>query len=310
MLCKFRVHVKHWRLHCLQVTLVDTAGLRESTDDIERMGMERARSAMTSADIIALVLDLQSEPEMAAALQQQQQTPARAHDKGAGAEDTIIAIGRRLIEEVVGLDHNGHPTSDGEQQVGPESRRERMALEEQDCHSAVSRPQHQKTLLVLNKSDLQPLPQQSLGMTAPMNSDRLPGSSQVRSNGACAAELSTEALPQRGEASASGAGSYQPDRVVTPEADAVRTEQSKSQVEGTADDMAGAVAISCRTGEGLDRLLARLSEVVANITEAGDADGAIITRCCQLPVSAPVQAVYAAGYHTPCLGGITSHSGI
>ena len=265
---------------------MDTAGLRESTDDIERMGMERARSAMTTADIIAIVLDLQSEPELAAVLQQQQHNSASAHDNGLGAQDEVIAVGRRLIKEVVGPDNPEHSTRDpaGEQQRGPDLIGQRMIVEEQDSDSAVSRPQHQKTLLVLNKSDLQPLSQQLPGLTGP--SQCPPDTSQDRSNGACAAELSTDPCLQTDGRSASGAGSCQPVDLLPPEADAVGHEQSKKQAEGAAGDMVGAVATSCRTGEGLDRLLARLSEVVAEITQAGDADGAIITRCCQLPVMA------------------------
>ncbi|KAK9916100.1 hypothetical protein WJX75_008574 [Coccomyxa subellipsoidea] len=44
-------------LEGFKVTLVDTAGLRESADAIEVAGMQRARSAMRDADIIALVID-------------------------------------------------------------------------------------------------------------------------------------------------------------------------------------------------------------------------------------------------------------
>ncbi len=41
----------------LEVKLVDTAGIRESRDEIERMGIERAESTIDRADIILFVLD-------------------------------------------------------------------------------------------------------------------------------------------------------------------------------------------------------------------------------------------------------------
>ena len=39
------------------VLLTDTAGLRESTDDVERIGVDRTRQAMADADLIVIVLD-------------------------------------------------------------------------------------------------------------------------------------------------------------------------------------------------------------------------------------------------------------
>ena len=39
------------------VVLTDTAGLRESTDDVERIGVDRTRQAMADADLIVVVLD-------------------------------------------------------------------------------------------------------------------------------------------------------------------------------------------------------------------------------------------------------------
>jgi tRNA modification GTPase len=48
----------------MQVTLVDTAGLRESSDDIERQGMQRARAEVAGADIVALVQDASADGPM------------------------------------------------------------------------------------------------------------------------------------------------------------------------------------------------------------------------------------------------------
>ena len=45
------------RLDGLELTLVDTAGLREGGDDIEREGMRRARSELQRADLALVVLD-------------------------------------------------------------------------------------------------------------------------------------------------------------------------------------------------------------------------------------------------------------
>src|SRR3546814_2104981 len=45
------------RIDGVELTLVDTAGLRESGDMIEREGMRRARAELERADIALVVLD-------------------------------------------------------------------------------------------------------------------------------------------------------------------------------------------------------------------------------------------------------------
>ena len=44
-------------LRGVPLRLIDTAGLRESTDDIERLGMERSRAALAAADLVLWVVD-------------------------------------------------------------------------------------------------------------------------------------------------------------------------------------------------------------------------------------------------------------
>jgi tRNA modification GTPase len=44
-------------LHGIPLRLIDTAGLHESSDDVERLGMQRTHDAITHADVVIEVLD-------------------------------------------------------------------------------------------------------------------------------------------------------------------------------------------------------------------------------------------------------------
>jgi len=270
---------------CLQVTLVDTAGLRESTDDIERMGMERARSAMTSADIIAVVLDLHSEPDLAAVLQrsqQQQQQSPDSSEQGPLVESALMTVGRGLIKEVVGSESGGlSSAAAGDSQPDSESAERGISRAQHNDDSAVSRPQHQKTLLVLNKSDLQPLSQQSSGLLDDTSTSSQQMFSGESSNGIYPVQSNdrSSSLQSRIE-SATRERSDQSDSLREHEAASLGCKRGEQGLEGVADDVAGVVAISCKTGDGLDRLLARLSQLVADMTDSGDAGDFVITRCC------------------------------
>jgi tRNA modification GTPase len=49
----------HMRLHGLNLRLIDTAGIRETSEEIEEEGIRRSHQAMREADLILLILDAQ-----------------------------------------------------------------------------------------------------------------------------------------------------------------------------------------------------------------------------------------------------------
>ena len=253
------------------MTLVDTAGLRDSTDEIEQMGMRRARAAMTSADIIAVVMDLQTEPELTAAVrgaQQQGQGVATGDKVTPAADDAIVRIAGGLLREVAWLEKEPHAGYAAE--VADDQAKDRRDLSAAD-KDAVSRQQHQQMLVILNKSDLQSVPELSAPHTSsaplPSSSDspaQLPGGIAGSSNGAV---HDTGAWHQ---------ASHQEDLGTSSSSHDAQLASSGGSMPGSA----GAVAISCKTGEGLDELLVRLSQLVITMTRAGDAGegSTIITR--------------------------------
>jgi tRNA modification GTPase len=58
----------------IPVELVDTAGMHDSDDEVERIGIERARDAAAAADLVLEILDL-TRPEARAALPDLPETP-------------------------------------------------------------------------------------------------------------------------------------------------------------------------------------------------------------------------------------------
>ena len=67
-------------LNGLPITLTDTAGLRDTSDVVEREGIRRAYLAIEQADLLLLVYDLSTEPDplaLAAAFFANQMSPAR-----------------------------------------------------------------------------------------------------------------------------------------------------------------------------------------------------------------------------------------
>ena len=253
---------------------MDTAGLRESTDEIERMGMERARSAMTSADIIAVVMDLQTEPHLAAALHQQGQASGDASDPA--SESHVMTLARNLMTQVTDLEGDGGPSfAAAAASGGSESASERKASAE-EAENVLMRPQHQRTLLVLNKCDLQPMPQQPATSSAAASA----GSSSQLQHSSSSDSSTSGCGPVGSRVSSMQAGLDLASKDQSGTSASVQRLAPLRAGQGQAERAAEAVAISCRTGEGLDRLLARLSALVAAITDTGDAGegGAMITR--------------------------------
>ena len=258
----------------VQVTLVDTAGLRESTDEIERMGMERARSALTSADIIAVVMDLQTEPHLAAVLHQQGQASGDASDTA--SESPLMTLARNLMTQVTDLEGDGaHSSAAAAASGGSESASEREASAE-EAENILMRPQHQRTLVVLNKCDLQPMPQQPVISSAAASCG---SGSQLQHSSSSDSSISG-CGPVGSHVSSMQAGMDPVSKDQSGSSASVQRPAPLQAGQGQAERAAEAVAISCRTGEGLDRLLARLSALVAAVTDTGAAGegGAMITR--------------------------------
>jgi tRNA modification GTPase len=89
-------------LHGVPVTLLDTAGIAETSDPIEALGIERSRDALASATIALLVLDgsvSPSEPDLDLAARL-----AATGAGGSGAAPVVVAINKRDLPEWVAQD--------------------------------------------------------------------------------------------------------------------------------------------------------------------------------------------------------------
>jgi tRNA U34 5-carboxymethylaminomethyl modifying GTPase MnmE/TrmE len=188
-----------------------------------------------------------------------------------------MTLARNLISQVTDLEGKGGPGSAAAAALGgSESAREREASAG-EAENMLMRPQHQTTLLVLNKCDLQPMPQQpamsSAAASAGSGSQLQHSSSSDSSTSGCGPVGNHVSASM--QAGMDPASSYQ-----SGSSASVQRPAPQQAGQGQAERAAEAVAISCRTGEGLDRLLARLSALVAAITDTGDAGegGAMITR--------------------------------
>lgn len=124
---------EHINLDGLPLHIIDTAGLRETTDTVEQEGVRRAWDAIGSADLVLLVIDAANEPSAADTRLQKQLPPhipvTRVHNKidligrkpalDANEESASVAISaktgqgmellRRHLKSVAGF-HDGAET--------------------------------------------------------------------------------------------------------------------------------------------------------------------------------------------------------
>jgi tRNA modification GTPase len=105
------------------LTLVDTAGLRTSTDEIERLGMERTRRELASADVVIVVSeagrparaldDVPSETQRVCVFNKTDLHPGFAVPRGALGVSALTGAGldelRQAILEAAGWSSSGEP---------------------------------------------------------------------------------------------------------------------------------------------------------------------------------------------------------
>jgi tRNA modification GTPase len=85
-------------LRGIPATLLDTAGIAETADVVERLGIERSRRALTASAAAVLVLDGSSPPsddDLAVA----RLLAARLHESGIGATPVVIAVNKSDLAE-------------------------------------------------------------------------------------------------------------------------------------------------------------------------------------------------------------------
>jgi tRNA modification GTPase len=80
----------------IRITLVDTAGVRESTDDVERIGVERARTAAERADILLWLGEASAAPTSGSTLLVASRADEHTDSPSQGAIATSVVTGQGL----------------------------------------------------------------------------------------------------------------------------------------------------------------------------------------------------------------------
>ncbi len=244
-----------------QVTLVDTAGLRESVNAIEVAGMQRARSAMGDADIIALVLD-QSAPCDTATTADTVRTAQDdlSSSEQSGMEDASFSDDSMesamqslnlLLAEASSSDSLGSWSDADAKDTQSEAASGASSNEQTRQRSAGpdlgSREQPAKLLVVYNKSDLR---SSSHNASGPRGKAREAASIKLTQGAS-----SESSKPE--QASAGGQGIIEKEEATPP-----------------------SCSVSCKTGEGVEELLGMLGRLIRQVAGDGIADGdsTLITR--------------------------------
>ena len=249
-------------LTLLQVTLVDTAGLRESADAIEVAGMQRARSAMAEADIIALVTGSPATfPEAAgsaaslawmntgpheAAGTRQHITHGLFYQSSASAGNAFQSLNALLATTTSTKASCSLSPADASPILGRVYEGEETSQQEHSrMHAELGcRQQPAKLLLIHNKRDLWSPSENTAG---PQGKARHPDSNAGSQTG--------HVCSTAGHAAASG-------------------HMSAGAAEGTPPTC----SVSCKTGEGIEELLSTLGSLIRQVAGSGDSDSALITR--------------------------------
>ena len=104
-------------LRGLTICFVDTAGIHDSEDRVESIGIERSKDAFNRADLLLLVLDAARplEEEDAELLRMAEGRPAviilNKQDLLEGQSDKGLCITEKAVRELIGADKNGEKTA-------------------------------------------------------------------------------------------------------------------------------------------------------------------------------------------------------
>ena len=93
----------------IPLTIVDTAGLRETTDAVERLGIERTRNAISRADLALIIVDARDDDRAGAAVLHEVPTTLPriiVHNKC-----DLAGVGPRVEPGVDGLNASGRTTA-------------------------------------------------------------------------------------------------------------------------------------------------------------------------------------------------------